>query len=209
MQANDTLQPRHYLTCLWPGMTELWWRGRLSGLPAAILFAVALNLLLIMRFLYPEWLSGILVRMACWIGVAVWAFYVIRSFRELPELLTPRQVSEEPDRFSDAQHAYLMSEWETAEKCLMKVLAIEPRDPPALLLLSGVYRHTQRAESAKLVVTELSRMEIGDTWALEIEAESRRIERDLEDDEASGEASEETDSSEDDEATNTADLTAA
>jgi hypothetical protein len=177
MQANDSLQPRHYLTCLWPGLTDLWWRGRLSGLPAAMVFAVALNLLLIMRFMYPEWLSGILVRMACWIGVAAWAFFVIRSFKELPEILTPRQVSEEPDRFQDAQHAYLMNRWETAEKYLMKVLAIEPRDPPALLMLSGVYRHTDRVESAQLVVTELGRLEIGDTWALEIEAEALRIER--------------------------------
>jgi hypothetical protein len=184
MQANDSLQPRHYLTCLWPGLTDLWWRGRLSGLPAAIVFAVALNLLLIMRFMYPEWLSEILVRMACWIGVAAWAFFVIRSFKELPQILTPRQVSEEPDRFQDAQHAYLMNQWETAEKYLMKVLAIEPRDPPALLLLSGVYRHTDRVESAQLVITELGRLEIGDTWALEVEAEALRIERAFEGDSA-------------------------
>lgn len=205
MQANESLQARHYLTCLWPGMTELWWRGRLSGLPAAIVFAVALNLLLVMRFLYPQWLSGTLVWTACWIGIAAWAFYVIRSFRELPEILTPRNVSEEPDRFEDAQHAYLMSEWETAEKCLMKVLAIEPRDPPALLLLSGVYRHTDRAESARLVITELGRLEIGDTWALEIEAELRRIERDLVGEEPQESAEED----DENKAQDTADLTAA
>ncbi|QDT13801.1 hypothetical protein [Planctomycetes bacterium K23_9] len=209
MPANESLLPRHYLTCLWPGMTELWWRGRLSGLAAAIVFAAALNLLLVMRFMYPEWLSAILVRMACWIGVAAWAFYVIRSFRELPEILTPRVVSEEPDRFEDAQHAYLMCEWEIAEKCLMQVLAIEPRDPPALLLLSGVYRHTDRAESAKLVVTELSRLEIGDTWALEIDAEAARIERDIGAEEEAVEEDNESDSDEDKIADDAADLTAA
>ncbi len=205
MQANETLLRRHYLTCLWPGMTELWWRGQLSGLPTAIVFAIALNLLLITRFLYPEWLSGLVVRLACWVGVAAWAFFVIRSFKELPEILTPREVSDEPDRFPDAQHAYLVGDWKTAETCLMNVLAIEPRDPPALLLLSGVYRHTQRSESARLVMQELGRLEIGDTWALEIDAESRRIDRELNRD-RSGETAPADGS---DGVTETADLTAA
>ena len=30
------MEARYYVTCLWPGLAELWWRGRLSGLPAAV-----------------------------------------------------------------------------------------------------------------------------------------------------------------------------
>ena len=175
MQKSGVIQPRHYLTCLWPGLSELWWRGRLSALPAAIIFAVALNLLLVFRFMYPEWLSGILVRMAVWIGMIAWVFFVIRNVRELPALLVPREISEEPDRFAEAQLSYLNADWAEAETILLQVLAIEPRDPPALLLLSGVYRHTERAENAQLLMSELSRLEVGDTWSLEIAAEMVRI----------------------------------
>ncbi|NND95857.1 MAG: hypothetical protein HKN47_00845 [Pirellulaceae bacterium] len=180
MAKTATIDSRHYVTCLWPGLTELWWRGRLSGLPSAIVFAVALNLLLVTRFLYPQWVSGFLVHAALWIGLGAWVFFVIRSVRELPLLLAPRTVSEQPDQFDDAQEAYLQADWDQAERLLMGVLAIEPRDPPALLLLSGVYRHTERAESAKMVVTELKRLEIGDSWSLEIQAEMSRIDRELE-----------------------------
>ncbi len=174
------MESRHYLTCLWPGLPELWWRGRLSALLPAIAFAMGLNLLLIMRFIYPQWLSGTLVRVAFWVAVASWIFYVVRSFRELPLIIAPRTVSEEPDRFDEAQYEYLQSNWAAAEKLLLGVLAIEPRDPPALLLLSGVYRHTDRLSQAKVLIHELSRLEIADSWWLEIEAEQRRIARDLE-----------------------------
>lgn len=195
------MELRHYLTCLWPGLPELWWRGRLSALPPAIAFAMGLNLLLIMRFIYPQWLSGSLVRLACWVAIASWIFYVVRSIRELPQMIAPRTVSDEPDRFQEAHYEYLSGDWTEAERLLLKVLAIEPRDPPALLLLSGVYRHTDRLPKAQLLVQELSRLEIADTWWLEIEAEQRRIEREIE-----AENGEESEPSEQDSA---ADLTAA
>ena len=73
--------------------------------------------------------------------------------------------------------AYLSGKWEEAEGLLTDVLAIEPRDPPALLLLTGVYRHTGRLEAAQLLLREISRLEIADDWSLEIETESERWKR--------------------------------
>ncbi|TWT94591.1 hypothetical protein [Stieleria varia] len=168
---------RYYLTCLWPGLSEIWWRGRISALTTAVLFALALNTLLFLRFLYPDWLSSYLVRFAFWVGIAAWIFCVQKSVRELPELLAPRSVSEEPDRYSEACAAFLRGDWKAAEPLLLGMLAIEPRDPPSLLLLSGVYRHTDRVESARLLISELQRLEIADAWTLEIDAEVSRIER--------------------------------
>ena len=212
MAKSATIATRHYLTCLWPGLSELWWRGRLSALPSAIVFAVAINLLLVVRFLYPGWLSGWLVTLACWVGAATWVFYLIRSVRELPNLLAPREVSEAPDHFQDAQFAYLRGEWDESEHLLMEVLAIEPRDPPALLLLSSVYRQTDRSDMGHLLLRELSRLEIGDAWKLEIEAEMARIERDgRSDEDEQDDDSDEESNKQETEKTNesTADLTAA
>ena len=140
-------------------------------------FAFALNLLLVTRYLYPEWLSSGLVTMAFWVGIVVWGFCVIRGVRELPLLIAPRRVSDDPDRFPEAHAAYLRGEWREAEESLTEVLAIEPRDPPALLLLAGIYRHTDRLEAAELLLHEVRRLEVADRWWLEVEAETRRWQR--------------------------------
>lgn len=167
-----------YLSCLWPGLPELWWRGRITALPTALAFAAAANFLLVARFIYPEWLSVGLVRMAGWVGVAIWLFCVIRSIREMPLLLSPRRASGKPDRFIEAHRAYLRGQWAEAESLLTDCLAIENRDPPSLILLCGVYRHTARLEAAERVLEEIRLTEAADGWWLEIAAEQNRLERD-------------------------------
>ncbi|MCG8648799.1 MAG: tetratricopeptide repeat protein [Pirellulales bacterium] len=174
------MEARYYLTCLWPGLPELWWRGQLSALPTAIAFALALNLMLVARYLYPEWMSSGLVALAFWVGIATWLFLVVRRVRELPQLLAPRQVSDQPDQFDVAQVAYLRGDWGEAETRLNQVLAIEQRDPPALLLLTGVYRHTGRLEQAEMLLAEIRRLEVADPWWLEVDLEARRLDRALE-----------------------------
>ena len=169
------METRHYLTCLWPGMAELWWRGRLSALPAAIGFALALNLYLVARYLYPEWLAPGLVKLGFWVGIPAWGFCVARNVRELPSILKPRATSDQPDRFPEARNAFLRGSWSEAEGLLTDVLAIEPRDPPALFLLTGVYRHTGRLEAAKILLQEIKRLEIADAWWMEWEAENQRL----------------------------------
>ncbi|MFK8115465.1 MAG: tetratricopeptide repeat protein [Rubripirellula sp.] len=174
------MEARFYATCLWPGLSDVWYRGKLSALPAAVGFGVAINLLLISRYIYPGLLTGGLVTMTFWIGVVAWVFYVIRSIRELPGKIAPRTMTTEPDRFPEARDAYLRGDWAEAEKLITGVLAIEPRDPPALLMLTGVYRHTDRLEAAEILLEEIARLEVSDTWWLEIEAEAKRLNRALE-----------------------------
>ncbi len=167
-----------YLTCLWPGLPELWWRGRLWALPTAIAFAIALNALLVTRFIYPEWLTLSLVRIAGWVGVAAWFYCTVKNIRELPGLIYPRKTSDKPDRFADAHFAYLRSEWGRAEMLLKDCLAVEERDPPALLLLAGIYRHTGRLELARACIDTLRITEAADRWWLEVDAEEKRLSRD-------------------------------
>jgi hypothetical protein len=176
--ATAAVDRKLYLSCLWPGLPELWWRGRLSALPTAIAFAAAVNFLLVSRFMYPEWLALTLVRMAGWIGVGVWLFCVVRSVRDMPALLNPRQVTEQPDRFADAHRAYLRAQWPEAESLLADCLSVESRDPPSLLLLAAVYRHTGRIEAAERLLEEIRRTEAADRWWLEVDAEEKRLRRD-------------------------------
>ena len=171
------MEVKHYATCFWPGLAELWWRGRLSALPAAIAFTLIVNLILVARYLYPGWIHSGLVSLAFWGGLIALFFYILRTARELPALINPRDTCEEPDQFPEARIAYVGGRWEEAEGLLTDVLAIEPRDPPALLLLTGVYRHTGRLEAAVLLLREISRLEAADDWRLEIETESKRLTR--------------------------------
>lgn len=166
-----------YITCLWPGLPELWYRGRWSGLPAALMFAVCLNFLIVARFIYPEWLIPALVRVACWVGVGVWIMLVVRACSRLPALLQPRAVAETPDAFPEAQRFYLQGQWEQAEAALASCLEVDARDCQALLLLSSVYRLTGRLEAAGRVLEQLGRLETGDSWWLECAAEKSRLER--------------------------------
>ena len=174
------MDAKYYATGFWPGLAELWWRGRLSALPAAIAFTLIVNLILVARYLYPGWIHSGLVSLAFWGGIVALFFYIIRTARELPSLINPRETSEEPDQFPQARIAYLSGQWEEAEGLLTDVLAIEPRDPPALLLLTGVYRHTGRLEAAELLLREISRLEVADAWLLEIQTESQRLRRAVE-----------------------------
>ncbi|WP_436714697.1 hypothetical protein U8335_17240 [Roseiconus lacunae] len=168
---------QHYLSCLWPGLSELWWRGRLSALPAAIAFGVGLNSYLVLRFLFPTWLDPVLVRSGFWVGFVMWGYWSIKSLRELPVLIAPRDVAETPDTFPEAQTAYLRRDWEQAETLLLEALRVEPRDPPALLLLSSVYRELGRPQHSLALLAEISRLEVGDHWHIELEAERGRAER--------------------------------
>ena len=166
-----------YLTCLWPGLPELWFRGRLASLPLALAAAAALNLVLIFRYVFPEVVPTPLVSMAFWIGMLLWGLCTLQSIRELPKLLVPAQISEQPDRFAEAQTAFLRGQWDAAERLLHEVLAIESRDPPALLMLCSVYRHTGRLEHAAGLLGETQRLEACDAWHTEIDTEWLRLER--------------------------------
>ncbi len=172
------MEQKLYLSCLWPGLPELWWRGRLTALPTAVTFALAINFLLVARFLYPEWLASSLVKTAGWIGVLVWLICVVRAVRAMPELLYPRQACKVPDRFVEAHQSYLRGAWADAESLLTDCLAIENRDPPAMLLLSAVYRHTGRLEAATRLLDEARLLEAADRWWLEIDCEQKRLDRD-------------------------------
>ncbi len=173
------MDSRLYLTCLWPGLPQLWWRGRLSALPSAIAFAIALNLLLVARFIYPEWLTYSFVRVLSWLGLVSWCVCTFKNIRELPTILHPRKVSKAPDRFPEARIAYLRTDWVRAEALLQECLAIEERDPPALLMLAAVYRQTSRFESCRVCIEKLRMTEVADRWWLEVDAEERRLQRDL------------------------------
>lgn len=166
---------KSYLTCFWPGLTELWWCGRLSALPYALAFTLIFNLYLISRFIYPMWLPPSVTGVIFWIGFPIWLLFIIRDLKILPEAMSPSLESQPADQFQSALSHTLKKEYPEAEGLLTDMLAIAPKDPPALLLLASLYRKTSRLDAANLLLREMRRLEVAESWWLEIEAEQQRI----------------------------------
>lgn len=169
-----------YATCLWPGLTDLWWRGQISALPYAIAFTLILNIYLVIQFIYPEWLPASVPKLIFWIGVPTWVLFVVRDFKTFPQRVDPGLPPDASDLYNRALAHRLRRQYAEAEGLLTDMLAIEPRDPPALLLLAGLYRETDRFEASDLLLREMKRLEVADQWWLEIEAEQRRNSSSLE-----------------------------
>ena len=167
---------RSYAICLWPGLPRLWIRGDPQGILPALTATIAFNTLIILRFVYPEWLSPT-IRSAGWLMVAVWLIVVVRAAKELPLLIAPRRAAKQVDHFVEAQLSFLKANWLEAEKLLRKNLQVESRDPPALLMLATVYRKTKRFEAAAETLDLLDSLECGDNWRLESYGERQRLVR--------------------------------
>lgn len=166
---------RAYLVCLWPGLPQLWYRGVWQGLVPAILFALFLNLLLVARLVYPQWLSPVAVRVGCWLLVGLWLATSVRAIRSLPRLLAPRLVEGVKDVFPDAQENFLAGRWFEAERLLRECLEIDSRDASAWLQLAAVYRITGRLEESQEAIERLRSLETGSAWWMEIAAEEQRL----------------------------------
>lgn len=166
---------KNALTTLWPGLTQLWLRGSLGGLVTAVIFAAALNLALVISFVYPEaagphfplWLAPCAVWfMVLWLWVAGWR----RSQQLLAEWFPARQPTDATTEtlFCQAQAEYLKGRWRQAEAVLGELLTRRSRDVEGRLLLASLLQRTQRWNEARQLLTDLSHEEAAARWQFEI-----------------------------------------
>jgi len=164
------------VTCLWPGLPELWVRGNWRGLGPAVVFTVWLNAALIARFCYSDWIDPWALRA---VGMCLAGWWLVASYRALrswPKWTQPLpRAAAATDPYRDAQAAYLRGQWLECEQHLRRCLATDPRDAPALLLLSSVYRRIGRLYAARQTLDRLSQLEAGDPWWLEVRRERARL----------------------------------
>ena len=165
-----------WITCLWPGLPRLWWRGDGQALLGALAFAAAVNLGLLSTLVWSDSLpSGLSA--AGWIAIgAVWIGCAVHGWRLLPVLrgADPSQARE--DLFVRAQSEYLNRHWLEAEELLQRLLADQDQDAEGRLMLATLYRHTGRAAEAADCLRRLERMDGGQRWGLEIARERRLLE---------------------------------
>ncbi|PHS12103.1 MAG: hypothetical protein COA78_08665 [Blastopirellula sp.] len=165
-----------WITCLWPGLTDLWVYGRWRGLIWATLFTLVLNAALILRAVWPE-LAGEPIRSGIWYLLGL--FWLAGAAVSLVRLVTfdANQVNETVEAlFQTAQSEYLKGNHLLAEATLLRLLKQNPCDAEALLMMATLMRHTQRFAEARSQLSRLEKLDAAQAWQEEIVREYRLLE---------------------------------
>lgn len=164
-----------WITCLWPGLSELWVRGRWTGLVWALGFTLLLNAALVSKGVWPE-LGNVWVRSGLWYFVlgfwlinAGWMGFRIASGSWDAIDATIDQL------YQSAQTAYLKGQWYQSEAVLLRLLRREPDDAEALLLLATLKRHTKQFDEAHGTLEKLERLDASRRWWFEIHREKQLL----------------------------------
>lgn len=163
-----------FVTLSWPGLPKLWFHGEWSGLLPACSFAGLLNVTLVSWFVWPELLSTRLVGVLACLLVVCWVYGLVSGWGQLRRLR--RRVTEaDEDLFLRAQTEYLRGHWFEAERLWQRLVALDPEDIDAHMMLATLFRHTARLAEARDCLHRLIRMPGSEKWALEIRQEQQRV----------------------------------
>ena len=94
----------------------------------------------------------------------------VLSSRNSHSVVTEEAVSTE-GLFREALSEYLQRSWFEAERILVRLLHLYPRDVEARLLLATLLRHTRRYQEGLDQLTRLELLRDAERWALEIASE--------------------------------------
>ncbi len=169
------MRQTRWATCLWPGLAPLWVRGSWSGLATAVAFALLLDFTLLATLVWTE-LLGPLPRNVAWLTVgSIWVASLPVSFRWLMRQHDAPQAERTGDLFKQAQNEYLQGHWLETQAALDELLARDPRDAEARLMMASLLRHTGRIEEARQALKELERYDGAARWRWEIASERARL----------------------------------
>lgn len=165
-----------WITCLWPGLPRLWWRGDWRALGSALAFAASVNLALLGSLVWehslPHWLLT-----AGWLAIGlIWLFSAWIGKGALSKLRDSRAGLENDDLFIRAQREYLNRHWLEAEELLLELVSLRDQDAEARLMLATLYRRTGRKADAEACLLRLERLDGGDRWRGEVARERRMLE---------------------------------
>lgn len=164
------------LMCFWPGLPNAWIQGNLRALVACICFGWVTSILLLATFVWPEWLSQLGYNGLGIGAVIVWFVGSAHNHWNLSTWLAPPE-HDDGGAFEQAQDHYLKGDWFEAEAKLLSIVAENPRDAEAQLLLAGVLRHTARWQAALRRLDQLEFLQAAANWRFEIQRERALVER--------------------------------
>jgi tetratricopeptide (TPR) repeat protein len=161
----------------WPGLARIWTDGAWSGICAAIGFALLFNLCLVCTFVWNDLIpDGYHVLLAATTSM-YWVLGWVDSNRFLGNRSLLPASHRQLDLFLAARGEYLRGEWEKSEELLSRILADDPRDVEARLMLATLMRHRGRIDEAREHLRRLQRLERAGYWNMEIEREWMALRR--------------------------------
>ena len=186
----------HWAAYLWPGLAHLWIRGSVAGLALALAFSVLLNVLILGTLVWPAWLE-MRLKFICASGVALlWVAALWETRGELRRLEQERQAldkegesSESHEEISapstetnpddellaEAQKAYLLADWVTAEQLYRRAIRADRRDIEARLGYATLLRRIGRLRQARRRLDRLALLDAAQDWHYEINKERELI----------------------------------
>ena len=164
-----------YLTLLWPGLPWLWLRGSVAGLVLALAFAVALDMAILLTWVWTE-LVAIEFALGLWAATAgVWAVATLSAVTTFPPPLPTGRNEAAEALFVAARDAYLGRDWLAAETKLRGLLVVAPTDGEAQLLLATLLRRVDRRVESRAALEKLSQSDAGRPWQAVIRRELERL----------------------------------
>jgi hypothetical protein len=145
------------------------------GLILAALFAAALDLAVVARWIWTEafavgW-SDVFVTLALltWLASFAYTFWWLW-------LCHPERYRSEIDRlFRDAIEAYLQGRWNDSRKRIERILAMDETDVDALLHLGTLYIRLHQPALARRAFRQCLEQEGGAKWSWEIQQALKRL----------------------------------
>ena len=165
-----------WITCLWPGLPRLWWRGEWAGLATAAVFAAGLNTALMVTLATPHLLASSWRLAGCGLLLTFWMISVRRGALRLSQIYGGDGRYNEA-LFRRAQEEYLKGQWFEAESLLLRLVRDEPADVEGRLILATLYRHTRRGELAEAQLAQIVRYPHAARWGWEILQERNALKR--------------------------------
>ena len=170
------MQRNNWPVYLWPGLPQLWLDGAWTGLLLAALGSGLLNLLVLSTWVWSEMLTQRQLQTGWWILGIAWAGAAVVSWRVRGRRQARVTAPANEAAFPAAMDEYLRGHWFEAESLVARLLAINPADVEARLLLATVLRRTRRYAEARGQLDVLERLQAAAAWRQEITNERQRLE---------------------------------
>ena len=162
-----------WMSCLWPGLPQLWRQGSWAGLAAALSWGLLANWLLAATFVWTEVAHPRLTQVGWTMLALTWVAGIVLAARWNWRIDARADGQLSTDLLCEAQIEYLRGNWLVAEAHLADILASDSTDVEAQLMLVSLYRHTGRKSKAGEHLRWLERLAASRPWAHEIETEWR------------------------------------
>ena len=156
------------LLTVWPGLAQIWTGQEVLGLILATVFAAALNLAILSKFLWTEafadGLPGFFAAVAALTWFAAFGYTLWWLWRCHPE----RHREAIDGLFRRAVECYLKGRWDESRRTLEQLLALDDTDADALMQLATLYLRTDQPDLARAAFRQCLELDSGSKWKWEI-----------------------------------------